>query len=470
MIQYRFKIILHFFRFFVGAVVLVLLTSATPAQAQPGEQPALGPRITQEMIENDLTLKQIRKEGRRIFSTPFNTLDGLGDGPINPLDKVTPGGRPTLQDNGIFLRMNGLDSQACLECHSVLSNAEIPATFAPGGVGGASANAFPGVIAPDIADAANNGFAAIQGRIINPPFSFGSGGIELLAAEMTTDLQALKDLAELNAGTWIDLVTKGVSFGSIVFENGDFNLSDVEGIDDDLVVRPFGRKGCCETIRVFDIGALQFHHGIQPVEVVGEGNDPDEDGVSDELTIGELSALHIWQVALERPKQRGTSAASDHGEEHFVDIGCAVCHIPTLTTDSKILTVHFPEGGSMDINLNEKPPRFKQHSNGVKVDLYADLKRHDMGPGLEESTGDALAAFFTTARLWGVADTAPYLHDGRATTLTDAILFHGGEAESSRDAFVDDLNDSQKEELLAFLRTLRTPKKPGKDLDSSDDD
>jgi hypothetical protein len=107
--------------------------------------------------------------------------------------------------------MNGLDSQTCLECHSILSNATIPATFAVGGVGGVSDNAIPGVIDPDINDSLINGFAAIQGRFINPPFSFGSGDVELLGKEMTADLQALKAEAVNNPGTVVNLITKGVS-------------------------------------------------------------------------------------------------------------------------------------------------------------------------------------------------------------------------------------------------------------------
>ncbi len=197
-------------------LLITMVALATPAWAEdppPGEGPALVPRITQDMVEYELSLKEIRMEGLRIFSTPFNLFDGLGDGPINPLDKISPGGRPTLQNNGIFLRINGIDSQTCLECHSILSNAEIPATFAPGGVGGVSAAAFPGVVAPDIGDLDDNGFAAIQGRFINPPFSFGSGGVELLGKEMTAELQALKAEAKENPGTVIPLVTKGVDFG-----------------------------------------------------------------------------------------------------------------------------------------------------------------------------------------------------------------------------------------------------------------
>ena len=119
-----------------------------------------------------------------------------------------------------------------------------------------SDSAFPGVVDPDIDDSENNGFAAIQGRMINPPFSFGSGGVELLGKEMTRDLQALASQAEASPGFAIALESKGVSFGSIVFENGSLDTSGVQGVDEDLVVRPFGRKGCCATVREFDTGAM----------------------------------------------------------------------------------------------------------------------------------------------------------------------------------------------------------------------
>ena len=82
---------------------------------------------------------------------------------------------------------------------------------------------------------------------------------------------------------------------------------------------------------------------------------------------------------------------------------------------------------------------------------------------MAESTGDPNAAHFTSARLWGVADTAPYLHDGRAVTLTDAVLMHGGEAQVARDNFIA-LSDTDEDDVIDFLRTLRTPNNPSKDL------
>jgi len=449
-------------------VATAALLAALPLRAQmPGEHPNLRPRITQEMVLFDLNYHQLRRQGRRIFATPFNTLDGLGDGPMDASDPVSPGGRPTLDANGMFLRMNGLDSQTCLECHSVLSTRSIPAQFAVGGAGNVSDSAFPGVVEPDIDDSEGNGFAAIQGRMINPPFSFGSGGVELLGKEMTRDLQALASRAEASPGLEIALESKGVSFGSIVFQNDVLDTSGVRGVDDDLVVRPFGRKGCCATVREFDTGAMQFHHGIQPVEVVGEGVDDDGDGVTNELLVGELSALHVFQASLEHPEQRGDAP---RGARLFGEIGCADCHIPELRTDWRILTLSFPEVPEdpslnvyYSINLSKPPANFVRVDRGISVPLYADLKRHDMGSGLAENTGDALDWYYQTARLWGVADTAPYLHDGRAATLTEAILWHGGEAQAARDTF-DSLVDDEKGRLLNFLRTLRTPLNPSVDI------
>ncbi len=62
-----------------------------------------------------------------------------------------------------------------------------------------------------------------------------------------------------------------------------------------------------------------------------------------------------------------------------------------------------------------------------------------------------------------MADTAPYLHDGRATTLTEAILLHGGEAQAAADTFAS-LSDRERQEILEFLRSLRTPENPSADI------
>lgn len=99
---------------------------------------------------------------------------------------------------------------------------------------------------------------------------------------------------------------------------------------------------------------------------------------------------------------------------------------------------------------------FQTNAEGVAlIGLYGVLKRLDLGSDLaesidEEGTG---ALVFMTVELRGVGDIAPYLHDGRALTLTDAILAHGGEAASSRERF-EGLSMEGNNDLIAFLNNL----------------
>ena len=458
--------------FLLLPVTLATLQSEATAQ---DDGPMLGTaRMTQDdMQSGGHTLDEVRAEGLKIFATPYNRLDGYGDGPMNGVDTTSPGGRPSLQNNGTFLRVNGLDAQSCMECHSVGSAATIPFTFAVGGVGGANNNAIFQPKNIDVDDEAGSGFAAFDGRFINPPFLFGSGGVELVASEMTRDLQRFKALALNVPDVDFALTTHGVSFGSVKFDSaiGALDFTSLEGIDTDLVVRPFGRKGEFATVRAFDVGAMQFHLGMQPIEVVGQGVDADQDGVVDEILTGELSALHVFNTNLERPEIRDWNSQARSGFQRFVTVGCAECHIPSIDTRATELIYRFPEVETsplvneyMRVDLGTSPAGFASNAaGGLTIRLFSDLKRHDMGPGLAETFGSRLDSQYVTARLWGIADTAPYLHDGRATTLTDAILAHGGEAQAARDAFAL-LNTAERTDLLTFLKRLRTPIDPAADL------
>jgi CxxC motif-containing protein (DUF1111 family) len=116
----------------------------------------------------------------------------------------------------------------------------------------------------------------------------------------------------------------------------------------------------------------------------------------------------------------------DRGEVIFGETGCGDCHAPTLQT-----------------------------ADGVDVHAYSDLLLHDIAApdalGIEE--GAAGIHDFRTAPLWGLGRTAPYLHDGRANTIEDAIAEHAGEGARSRDQ-VGALSSTDREALLAFLRSL----------------
>ena len=452
------------------------LTDSTPdvgGSHIPGTGPALFPRVTQDDVTNgSMTLLQIRTAGQRIFSTPFNKFDGMGDGPPDPNDPKSPGGRPTIGGNGTWLRVNGLDSQSCVECHFIQSNRSIPPGFAVGGVGGIAASAMPDIQNFDLSDSDATGAAEIDGRKINPPFIFGSGGVELVAKEMTTELQGYIQEAMDNPDTVISLDTKAVNFGTIFYDSAkqELDTTGVVGVEPDLVVRPFGRKGNNATVRKFDIGAIQFHMGIQPEEVVGSGVDADGDGVVDEILIGELSAMHIFEVTSDRPTHDLAQQQVNQGFQLFNSLGCATCHMPAIHTNSNLLPLAYPEVESdplqnvyINIDLQGGNAGFapSPFTKGIVVPMFSDLKRHDVGTA--ETTGDPLDNVFITPRLWGVADTAPYMHDGSALTITEAILLHGNEALSSQQAFVA-LDQASQDDLLTFLDGLRAPVNPNSDL------
>lgn len=501
-------------RILIATAIVLMVITTTPLMAQDPDGPALTltDGLTQAQIAagnpNDAAfIKLMRTLGLVVFTTPFNTYDGLGDGPFDPLELPTtmPGHRPTLQGNGVFLRINGLDAQSCNECHSIVSNATLPPEQGIGGAGGVAQNAIPAATLVDISDSfddrvtyvpghdpdlplVHDGVADFNGRFINPPFLFGGGGVELLAREMTYDLQKYLNQAQAaTAGTVFVLNTHGVNFGTITslgFGSVRLDLDGISTLDGPtvftpadkpevhLVVRPFGRKGEAFSMRDFDRNAMQFHFGMQPVEVPTVGSiDEDRDGLANELTVAEMSVLHIFSVTNPRPYQDNTSA-DDVGSEYFKEIGCNSCHINEISTYSSHLPLSHPEVAedpTLNVfwRINLRKFGFDPVSNGfgIRVPLFSDLKRHDMGPGLAESCEacEVSDRELITARLWGIADSAPYLHDGRATTLYQAIEQHGGDALPARNAFLA-LSQSQQASLIKFLKTLRTPQDPNTDI------
>jgi hypothetical protein len=86
--------------------------------------------------------------------------------------------------------------------------------------------------------------------------------------------------------------------------------------------------------------------------------------------------------------------------------------------------------------------------------IFADLKRHDLGPAFYERNYDGtLQKQFMTTPLWGVGGTGPYGHDGRSLNLNEVILRHGGEATVARDAYAA-LSEADRAAALAFLNSL----------------
>ncbi len=164
-------------------------------------------------------------------------------------------------------------------------------------------------------------------------------------------------------------------------------------------------------------------------------------GGEPEIEDADLDALVFFQRVLAVPPRRNLDdPAVAGGASSFRQIGCAACHLPTLET-----------GEVADI-----PALSRQ-----RIHPYTDLLLHDMGPGLADGRPDhqASGSEWRTPPLWGLGRTPDiargefYLHDGRARSLEEAILWHGGEAADARARFIA-LSKRDRDALIAFLRSL----------------
>jgi hypothetical protein len=441
-------------------------------------------RIAQASIDmGQWNADQLFGFSHTMFGHTFVLAEGLGNNLGPPLAGPNPPPNARQIQNGKF---GGPDSTQCIACHGV-----------GGGDGG-------GTLAQNLyqdGDGVNPSSALIRNGIA----LIGDGYIQQLGIEMTNDLQAqLKAaLAQVAASAATDagaaaedggplapppaqvfqLTSKGVSFGSIAISaDGAVDFTNLVGVDSDLVIKPHGWKGRVANLRRFVEGGFEVHFGMAdqflvsencgptPIpNTVGNGpncNDPDNDGVVDEILESQLTEMALYPALLQVPIRIPPStqqAAQDAlaGEQLFNKVGCTNCHVQALKLDSPIHEESPDLSGGppfqVDLTVNGKLPRLqKQFDGSVRVELWSDLKRHDMGASLADphsSFGTVDANLFLTRPLWGVAVTPPYLHDGRAPDLQTAIALHDGEALPVAQAFLA-LTAQQQAQIVTFLGTL----------------
>ena len=437
---------------------LVLLSPAVAGakSVTVGERPAITYHVDQAHIERRPRLGKLMALGGVLFSAQFNMLDGRG----RPASTGT--GEPRIPDQPAFIRTSSPEASSCASCH-----------LQPG-VGGSGDfvnNAFVGAQA---LDPVTFSVHADDSNERNPPGLFGAGVIEMLAREMSTELIAIReDAAAEAAATGFSasrhLEAKGISFGRItVLPDGRVDPTEIEGVDWDLIVKPFHQKGVVVSIRQFTNNAMNHHHGMQSVERFGAGADPDQDGMTDELTVGDITAATIFQASLAAPQQVRSPygqrrRAARHGERVFKLIGCGDCHVPSLELESRIFSEPNPFNppGNLrpeDVNrpitfdlaaLGRSNSVTALRRGGARVRVFTDLKRHDLNDAeldhfANERVHDGtLAGFadpadftvpdqprptreFLTRKLWDAGNSNPYGHRGDLSTLTEAIHFHGG--------------------------------------------
>lgn len=202
----------------------------------------------------------------------------------------------------------------------------------------------------------------------------------------------------------------------------------------ELEIGRFGFKASHPTLRQQSAAAAFHDMGITN-SVFFKPNKPIE--LSDE----HLYILEVYQVLAGVPKARNQDDPEVMaGKALFSSIGCDDCHKMEITTGT-----HF----------------YSELSNQV-IHPFTDLLLHDMGPGLADTRPEfeASGSEFRTTPLWGLGFsetlsnvTATFLHDGRARSIEEAILWHGGEAEASQGNFRN-LNAADRAALLAFLKSL----------------
>ncbi len=264
-------------------------------------------------------------------------------------------------------------------------------------------------------------------------------GLGLLEAIPAADILANADPDDANGD--------GISGRASIVPSAEFGVP---------MLGRFGLKGGAPTIREQSAGAFSGDMGLStPVkpDPHGEcsmaqadcraapvGQEPDtRDGL--EVDAKSLDLVTFYSRNLAVPERRRIDdPAVLRGKALFYQAGCPACHVPKFVTN----------------RLKDQPEQSFQ-----LIWPYSDLLLHDLGPGLADNRpeGRASGSEWRTAPLWGIGLTGTvsgrteFLHDGRARNLTEAILWHGGEAQAARDSFAG-MTKADRDAILEFLGSL----------------
>ena len=485
------------------------------------------PTHLQDGEEFTTSIRQLIEYGAQLFNGKFTVQEGAG----RPNSKGT--GAP-ISDPSFplvfprnFDRISSPDANSCTGCHNAPMS----------GAGGdrvtevfVLAQRFDHLTFDHSDGITTRGAVDESGRLVTMDNATndrktvgmnGSGFVEMLARQMTADLQAERDAAP--PGSSRQLLSKGVAFGTLTHNaDGSWNTSQVQGLaapslsssgttPPSLIIRPLHQVGNVISLRQFSNNAFNHHHGMQSEERFGLGADPDGDGVSNELTVADLTAASIFQATLSVPgrvipNDPKVERANVVGEAMFDKIGCATCHatLPLTSNNNPGLPgqpgwIYFepnpynPATGPNSPNLQLGPtnypvsatalavdltsetlplPRLRAHAGVVMVPAYTDLKLHDISATSDPATDPECEPLdqnqpagspgffagnckFITRKLWGFYNQGgAFMHHGKFTTAREAIEAHNGEALSQRLAF-DALAQNLQNDLIEFLKSLQ---------------
>jgi hypothetical protein len=227
------------------------------------------------------------------------------------------------------------------------------------------------------------------------------------------------------------------------------------------------------TGRTRDRGAMKDENGISH-------NDPDRDGIAEEVTEGDLDLIEFYQFNHPSPAEKLNTAQRVHGRELLGAINCVRCHVPDWhleaenRNDPDYTHRYVGDRRYFDLKVETDPKSGRLEGKLIRLDratgdgsvfeprrgaftirgVYSDFAHHDLGPAFHQMQFDGtIIKAFKTAPLWGVGSTAPYGHDGASLDLDDVIRRHGGEAAREAERYAK-LSEEDRAALLEFLRGL----------------
>jgi len=226
----------------------------------------------------------------------------------------------------------------------------------------------------------------------------------------------------------------------------------------DKKVGRFGWHAQMANLREFTLTACAVEVGLEVPGHPQAGNplQPDYRPHGFDMNRAECDALVAYIAQLPRPveKSHPRPTVVDQGRDLFDKVGCADCHRPDLGAVSGLYS---------DLLLHDMGPDLQAGKYGAftplgdpqgdAAEVPADADKKKLVEAVVDRTKDLL---WRTPPLWGVASSAPYLHDGRAETLAEAIKLHAGQGQDSADKFAE-LKAEERQSLLTFLSTLIAP-------------
>ncbi|MGV3631775.1 MAG: di-heme oxidoredictase family protein [Bacteroidota bacterium] len=341
--------------------------------------------------------------------------------------------------NEVFTAETGLGTTfvatSCISCHAGDGKGHPSTTLTRFGQPDEFGNIFMNQGGPQLQNRALPGFlpeqipAGATFSKFTPPANTGLGFLDFVS---DADILALSDPDDLNGDgisgspNWI-VIPAYITVRPDAISQGGKHICR------------FGKKGAAYNLLNQTVNAYNQDIGItstyNPVDVyTGQEIDP-------EISNQKIQDVVFYLQTLKAPVARNQDHSEvKQGKSLFSQINCAACHTPKLKTG------HSPIQG---LSYKEFYP-------------YTDMLLHDMGPGLDDgyTEGSAKTYEWRTPPLWGLGlskgsqgGTYYLLHDGRAHSIEDAILMHGGEASGSK-ALYQALSSGDKQALIKFLESL----------------